>query len=68
MFEKWKTKRKAVLYKRGFDYASGALLAGTPPEEIEAECDMHSHNNHFDHGMQEALNSFHKMFWRLKEK
>jgi len=55
-------ERKAVAdareHQRGYDYAAGALLRGTAPNELEIEMDAMQYRTQFDVGMERAIHDW----------
>lgn len=61
MFKKWKEKKKADLYRRGYDWAAGLLLREECCiESIQAQISISDYDS-FDKGVEQAISDFIKM-------
>jgi hypothetical protein len=62
MFKRFFERRRKAEFDRGFEWAAGRLLKGTPSELIEFDIELAFETAHFDRGMQEAVRRWRKLF------
>lgn len=65
---RWRAQRRLAIHRNGWNWAAGALLAGTPPHMVAAQAENGSFFDDpaddvrlFDEGVRDALVQWHAL-------